>query len=797
MSHGSLNKNTKLRSEEGVVSNDKLHKVIGIDLGTTYSALAVYDTYNEEAILIPDRSEGGEMETIPSVVSLDSSNLHRIIVGYPAKRNIAIRPEETIIEIKREMGELFSQETLQKFNLLGRRHVGEPVEVFFAGTWFYPQEISAFILMKIKDIAQREIGEEIRDAVITVPAYFTERQKKATEEAALLAGLYPRQLIPEPTAAAICYGVDKGEDEKKTYLVYDLGGGTFDVSIIQVEGESIEVISTSGDPRLGGGDFDDAITKWAIGELAKQGVNAQDLVARARIKERAEQAKIALSSFPSTVLDLSFLNPHNPPNLQITRELFEQLIQNDLNKTKTFIDIALNNAETQRGVKREDVNAILLVGGSSKIPFIKKMLLDYFGKEENFVSSEVNPDSVVARGAALMAYRFAQTPPPFDIKKRKESSLMNVDADDGVEVHLITEHSLGVGIQGDLVSRIIEQGTRIPIEEKQGGYTNNGPTDNIPVAVYQGEGKYTYENTLIGILNIGPMEPKPAGYHQFEVVFKLDVNGLLSMTLVHVNEGKTYEAKFDQKTGVGGDDQLVIRRNKLLNLYGPGIQATGSAGSGDGAPPPPDVGQPQSAPPPHASNTAPASDYHRASQNGQWPQNTQPGPPSQAQPQSVPQTPGYQQVPPQDIRWQQSVSPPQQSSAQQQVQSVPEPQGYPQQSVPQSSHPSAPAHHQPLPQPPGDRPAPNEHTHPAEPQQKPPTDQPDLSTVMEEPVTEVPAQFKQMVRRVRKQLFKQFDSELLAMYNQFIKNLNAGYSEEDLADLGDELADLYDDAKQK
>lgn len=579
--------------------NANLHRVIGIDLGTTYSAVSAYNTYTEQAEIIVDHSTA-DAATTPSVVSLDPVT-RKAMVGRAAKQNLPADPANTIIEIKREMGEEFRPETLEKYNAQNIFNAGDPVKAFLNGQWLLPQQISGLILMKMKEIAEAEIGEEIRDAVITVPAYFTERQRKATKEAALLAGLYPRQLIPEPTAAAICYGVDRAEEERRVYMVYDLGGGTFDVSIIQVQGTDIEVIATSGDPRLGGGDFDDLLTQWAVTELqSKFQINfAENPGAKARIKNLAEQAKINLSTHASTQLNLAELAPAQAPLLTITQTEFEALIHPLLIKSITYIDVALDGA-SKKGVRREDINAILLVGGSSKIPKVKSMLLDHFGKNEDFVRSDLNPDEVVARGAAIIAYRFSASPAPFDITRQQESTLMNVDAVDQPNIQLITEHSLGVEVQNKIFSKIVDQGTGIPIEITQGGYTNGSMASEIPVRVYQGEGTYVYENTLIGVLNIGPMTPQPEGFHKFEVTFKLDMNGLLSMTINHVNEGRSYQAVFEHKTGVGGDAALIPMRQKLLQIYlSAAAQANAgqAAGYGPGAVPPPPP-MPGAVPPP-------------------------------------------------------------------------------------------------------------------------------------------------------------------------------------------------------
>jgi molecular chaperone DnaK (HSP70) len=751
----------------------RFRKVIGIDLGTTYSAIAVFDTYEEDAVIVKDRDQ--MEETTPSVVSLDHRN--QVIVGHSAKACIENRPQDTIIEIKREMGEMFREETLHKYNAKARYTVEDPVRVRFgtlADDWMLPQEISAFILMKIKEIAEKEIGEEICDAVVTVPAYFTEKQKKATEEAALLAGLYPRQLIPEPTAAAICYGLDKMEEDKKIYMVYDLGGGTFDVSIIEVEGQTINVLATSGDPRLGGGDFDDAIVSWAVRKLIsdydidiRQQRQPEDhLRLMARLKLMAEQAKIQLSTYDSTTLDLPFLDRAKAPSLTLTREEFVAQISDILNKSKNYVDLALQIAEKKKGVQRTDIDAILLVGGSSKIPIIKSMLLEYFQKDEDFVRSEVNPDTVVARGAAIMACAFEPTPPPYDITKHGHNLLMNPEFEGEVQVNLITEHTLSVGVQNDLVQPIITQGTGIPVEKSEDGFINPGPIPNVQVVVYQGEGKYVYDNTVIGSLNLGPMDPKPQGYHKFRVTFKLDVNGLLTMVVDHLNEAKSYKADFKQPTGVGGEEALAVLRQKILDMYAhSAVQPPIPAPSPTSQPTiPAPIPCPQTAPAevqsPPEQTEAPAPAAAQEPSGTSAPQTPAPPQPAPVSPAPVPEPAatstsgsGFEGF------GQPGTSP------------APQPEGG---AVPTSDAPTiSPASPMPTQDPPGTQEMPLEAT------------------------VDVPAQFKQTVRRARRQLSKKPDGELLAALNAFIQALNAGGDEEMLEDLGDELADIYDDARRR
>ena len=568
------------------------HRVIGIDLGTTYSAVAAFDTDSGEAEVIVDRREG-DAATTPSVVGYERTS-GKAIVGAAAKRNLPNDPQNTITEIKREMGEVVKDE----------RGEDQPLTVRFADDGFLPQEISAFTLMKMKEIAEAEIGEEIRDAVITVPAWFPEPQRGATKQAALLAGLYPRQLVPEPTAAAICYGVDKDDPSPHAYLVYDLGGGTFDVSIIKVEGEEIDVIATAGDKRLGGGDFDNSIVDWAVGQLREQhGLDvAADAQARARIKFHAEQAKIRLAAAQSTELIVPELRPAEPPVLTLTREKLVELITPDLSKSKTAVEEALNRAASDKGVARDDIDAVLLVGGSTKIPEVKGMLLDYFQKDEEFVKSDLNPAAVVARGAAILAFKFQPTERPFDIRVPADESLVNPEALDVVKVTPITEHTLGVGVQEDTFHRMIDRGTNLPTKKTDHNFVNAGPTDRIEARVFQGEGEKVFDNAYIGSVWIEGLEPREAGFYNFDVTYELDVNGLLSVEVKEVNTGGTWDAKFEHESLVKTEAELLELHNKVKGMY---------AGGGVAAAPEPEPAEPYRPPPP-----TPAQEPAEVSTNG-------------------------------------------------------------------------------------------------------------------------------------------------------------------------------------
>jgi molecular chaperone DnaK len=540
------------------------HRVIGIDLGTTYSAVAAFDPDLEQAeIILNDRQRA----TTPSVVAWNPQS-GKVTVGQEAKASIAQNPGNVVIEIKREMGEVFDDDRLVKYLATDQFAPDDPLQVELAGRWWRPQEISAFILMKMKEIAQAELGEPaILDAVITVPAYFRENQRGATKEAALMAGLYPLQLIAEPTAAAICYGLDRFEGRRRAYLVYDLGGGTFDVSIINVEGERVIVVATSGDHRLGGGDFDDAITDWAAAELDHFDLDIEhDPQARAIVKAHAELGKERLSDHKTTSLSLIELRPADPPVLTLTRDRFEELIRHDLTRTLHSVEEAIRQASA-KGLERNDLDAVLLVGGSTKIPAVRRMLADYFGRGDDFVKLDLDPAAVVARGAAIMASRFSPSPPPFDLGRAQEPGLAVTNASGVVDVLPITEHTLSVGVVGNRVVPLIERGTAIPVSATQSNFTNEGPYETLEAPVFQGESEYQPDNTRIGTVYLDGLDPRPKGYHQFQVTYSLDENGLLSVVVKEARSGKVWESRFEHETLVNSVSQLEVRRQELLRLY--------------------------------------------------------------------------------------------------------------------------------------------------------------------------------------------------------------------------------------
>jgi molecular chaperone DnaK len=617
--------------------NPNFHHVIGIDLGTTYSGVATWNRHEEKTEMIISRSEAYRVK-IPSVVSLDPYS-GKALVGDWAKQNYSADMENTIIEIKREMGELFTMELLNRYKAEKVFNVGEPVKVWFKGRWIMPQEASALILMRMKGIAEDEIGTEIHDAVVTVPAYFDQKRRKATREAALLAGLYPRDIIDEPTAAAVCYGVDLQEGGRNTYMVYDLGGGTLDVSIIEVEGRKINVIATTGATRLGGVDFDNAITGWTLAEILR--LYRLDLhndpVAKAKIKYAAEQTKILLSNADMANIVLPNAAEHGmPATLTIERarpgeELltkgrtspmtfeeivaynnspnykrpltFEELINVYLEKSLGFVVDAINQAVQGKGKSPDDINAVLLVGGSSRIPRVKRMLIDHFRKGEDFITDHGDPDAVVARGAALIAKDYQPTAYAFDIRRQPDESALAIEGDDALQIHRITAHTLGVRTHPDKFHKLVPRGTNTPFVKAQDGFVNAGSSNEILVEVYQGEGDFYYQCAKIGELHIIPIEPKPPGSHNFEITFRMDDNGLLSTTVRHLNTGKDFNAEFKDITTAGGIEVLEIMRMRLLELYG---------GAKPPQPPPPPPGVPQQPyrqAPPYAPPLAPPGQF--------------------------------------------------------------------------------------------------------------------------------------------------------------------------------------------
>jgi len=376
-------------------------------------------------------------------------------------------------------------------------------------------------------------------------------------------------------------------------------------------------VSTAGNARLGGSDFDNAITDWAVAVLREQhGVDATSMpAARAKIKQHAEMAKQALSTFETTDLPLGdVFDPGTsaPPALKLSRKVFEGLIEEYLRDSLEWVDLALAQALEDEGLGRDDIDAILMVGGSSKIPLVKAKLLSYFERDEEFIRDDLNPAEVVARGAASLATRYQPTAPPFDIARSDESLAKAEDDELGLKVRGVVEQALGIAVAGGGFSRIISRGSELPAFRREEGYTNTARVSIIPVHVHQGNSDSAYENDLIGIVKIGPMEPMDAGSHQFVVTFTLDKNGLLSAVVDHINEQKSYRAEFEQKASLGGTEALSARRDHLLTLFAPQAPAavptaappaTAMPGAGAEAPEPEPQADSTTEPEPQADST--------------------------------------------------------------------------------------------------------------------------------------------------------------------------------------------------
>ena len=590
------------------------HKVVGIDLGTTYSAVSVWDFDSSRVVVIPTVLGS---PTLPSVVGLDPEG--KVIVGSPAQNNLISDPGNTIIEIKREMG---TYEEGQEPNAQ-TGSPGVPRRRVFRGREYLPQEISAFILMELKRQAEAFIGEPIHDAVITVPAYFKEPQKGATEDAGRMARLNVKTLINEPTAAAVAFGADKiTDDDKHIYAIYDLGGGTFDVSIIEVSKTSVVVVGTGGDPRLGGGDFDDLITGYALQQIQqKHGVDlSRDPLIWARIKREAEQRKRELAAANSAMLNLPYLTPTISANIPITRPLFEGLIDTLLQKSLNCFEDAIASANAANGVRREQIEQVLLVGGSTRIPRIRTMLAEHMGMELRDIRIDINPDEAVSQGAAIVArghspstgYEGEEIPIDMGDEAQTAGGAIVVNTQPKIELQDVTSHTLGILVERSTFFPIIPKDSQIPARKRQDGFINGGPSRVIPVMIFQGEDPVAFNNTLIGKLEIELPKPEPEGFYRFEVAFDLNTNGLLSVEVVETNMQKKWQAGVQCNVRTTGAD-IDKRANELASaMAAPVGDSTSYAPSPtEGLPPPPSSGLPRppmapSVPPPAPRNPPPA-----------------------------------------------------------------------------------------------------------------------------------------------------------------------------------------------
>lgn len=509
-------------------------KIIGIDLGTTNSCVAVFE--GNEPVVITN-SEG--KRTTPSVVGFVEGGERK--VGDPAKRQAITNPKKTVYSIKRFMGVTYDQsrKEAERVPFTVVNEGGYP-RVQIDDRKYTPQEISAMVLQKMKKTAEDYLGQEVTDAVITVPAYFSDSQRKATKEAGAIAGLNVRRIVNEPTAAALAYGVDKSNKDMKI-AVFDLGGGTFDISILEFGGGVFEVLSTNGDTHLGGDDFDQVIIDWLVnGFKADEGIDlSKDPMAMQRLKEAAEKAKIELSSTTSTEINLPYITAEGgvPKHLvkTLTRSQFEQLahelIQNCL--------VPCQNAIRDAKLSTSDIDEVILVGGSSRIPAVQTLVKNYFGKEP---SKGVNPDEVVAVGAAI------------------QGAILNKESGVGDIVLLdVTPLTLGIETMGGVMTKLIEANTTIPCKKSEVFSTAADNQTEVTIHVLQGERPMAAQNKSVGQFNLTGIAPARRGVPQIEVTFDIDANGILNVSAKDKATGKEQSIRIEASSGLSDDE---IKRMK-------------------------------------------------------------------------------------------------------------------------------------------------------------------------------------------------------------------------------------------